>query len=76
MRNCQIKSWLIHYTAIESCILLNFYIKPQLTVKRILNFGVVSYWISTSNHNRVVRRPIGGTVVSYWISTSNHNRGR
>ena len=57
----------------SSCILLNFYIKPQPRPSPPVCLIVVSYWISTSNHNRVVRRPIGGTVVSYWISTSNHN---
>ena len=34
-----------------SCILLNFYIKPQLLVFTSTIFFVVSYWISTSNHN-------------------------
>ena len=55
------------------CILLNFYIKPQL-VAEIPEFAVVvSYWISTSNHNHRRERGFGGVVVSYWISTSNHN---
>ena len=56
-----------------SCILLNFYIKPQhrSCIRRILR--VVSYWISTSNHNVSPRHEQAGTVVSYWISTSNHN---
>ena len=34
------------------CILLNFYIKPQLAFNTQLGRVVVSYWISTSNHNR------------------------
>ena len=38
------KSW-------ESCILLNFYIKPQQACELFLRASVVSYWISTSNHN-------------------------
>ena len=33
------------------CILLNFYIKPQLSASRNCVSTVVSYWISTSNHN-------------------------
>ena len=33
------------------CILLNFYIKPQLVVLVLALDRVVSYWISTSNHN-------------------------
>ena len=37
------------------CILLNFYIKPQLSDNYIIIGGVVSYWISTSNHNHTVR---------------------
>ncbi len=34
------------------CILLKFYIKPQLHSDCCLLFVVVSYWNSTSNHNR------------------------
>ena len=37
-------------------------------------WSVVSYRNSTSNHNKVVVRPLGGRVVSYRNSTSNHNR--
>ena len=33
------------------CILLNFYIKPQPVVNGYYVIIVVSYWISTSNHN-------------------------
>ena len=33
------------------CILLNFYIKPQLSFAFPIVSIVVSYWISTSNHN-------------------------
>ena len=55
------------------CILLKFYIKPQLAMCASSLNAVVSYWNSTSNHN-----PFGGllpgfSVVSYWNSTSNHN---
>ena len=35
---------------------------------------VVSYSISTSNHNNSTALTVGGHVVSYSISTSNHNR--
>ena len=35
---------------IGCCILLNFYIKPQLNMSWSVK-KVVSYWISTSNHN-------------------------
>ena len=35
---------------------------------------VVSYWNSTSNHNREPYPDTGPSVVSYWNSTSNHNR--
>ena len=57
----------------SSCILLNFYIKPQLFTWRYMLRAVVSYWISTSNHNLRISAPLGRSVVSYWISTSNHN---
>ena len=56
-----------------SCILLKFYIKPQLNVHLILFLFVVSYWNSTSNHNRQSFYLSFGCVVSYWNSTSNHN---
>ena len=35
----------------RSCILLKFYIKPQLPVREQEYCWVVSYWNSTSNHN-------------------------
>ncbi len=56
------------------CILSFFYIKPQL-LSLIISFGsVVSYLLSTSNHNMDVVLPDGFIVVSYLSSTSNHNR--
>ena len=58
----------------DSCILLNFYIKPQLRAPLRRTPFVVSYWISTSNHNANDYLDSLKTVVSYWISTSNHNR--
>ena len=57
----------------KGCILLKFYIKPQLRLERELACCVVSYWNSTSNHNRRFVRFIKPLVVSYWNSTSNHN---
>ena len=55
------------------CILLNFYIKPQPQFVAAFNQVVVSYWISTSNHNKGGKTISLSRVVSYWISTSNHN---
>ena len=63
--------WLVGW----SCILLKFYIKPQLRVEEIWEIRVVSYWNSTSNHNSAWLSERGGCVVSYWNSTSNHNIG-
>ena len=57
----------------RSCILLNFYIKPQQQQVQCYSHAVVSYWISTSNHNLPSYWICLTTVVSYWISTSNHN---
>ena len=56
-----------------SCILLNFYIKPQHSPCSFFSYFVVSYWISTSNHNGKSANLSKHFVVSYWISTSNHN---
>ena len=55
------------------CILFHFYIKPQHCVDYPVCMLVVSYSISTSNHNFPGQRINPGTVVSYSISTSNHN---
>ena len=55
------------------CILLKFYIKPQLSLQFLPSCLVVSYWNSTSNHNKTIRHLKGCIVVSYWNSTSNHN---
>jgi len=40
------------YRHMAGCILLKFYIKPQHRFDRSFLFCVVSYWNSTSNHNR------------------------
>ena len=37
----------------KSCILFHFYIKPQQHILPNISFSVVSYSISTSNHNHV-----------------------
>ena len=55
------------------CILFHFYIKPQHWRKDMLQGIVVSYSISTSNHNVFLPNLSHGFVVSYSISTSNHN---
>ena len=55
------------------CILLKFYIKPQLISSIIAALAVVSYWNSTSNHNHSLCCYFPVVVVSYWNSTSNHN---
>ena len=58
-----------------SCILFHFYIKPQRTARHCGTIVVVSYSISTSNHNDIVVHVGMNGVVSYSISTSNHNDG-
>ena len=55
------------------CILFHFYIKPQPFPSQSAGFAVVSYSISTSNHNSVGCILCCLFVVSYSISTSNHN---
>ena len=55
------------------CILLKFYIKPQLFPVVYDPRKVVSYWNSTSNHNVGALYYFVCYVVSYWNSTSNHN---
>ena len=56
-----------------SCILFDFYIKPQLWRTEHIRIPVVSYSISTSNHNCGLVDLEADNVVSYSISTSNHN---
>ena len=55
------------------CILFHFYIKPQLFPLLYIMLMVVSYSISTSNHNYQSVPSLAKAVVSYSISTSNHN---
>ena len=58
------------------CILFHFYIKPQRDICGCLFPRVVSYSISTSNHNLGMFDLRYCNVVSYSISTSNHNLWR
>ena len=61
------------YPGSLGCILFHFYIKPQLGGRQNPSVEVVSYSISTSNHNLSDSVITGIGVVSYSISTSNHN---
>ena len=63
----------VSFCSSPSCILLHFYIKPQPCNFARLKHRVVSYYISTSNHNSVDLVRGEFLVVSYYISTSNHN---
>ena len=68
-----------------SCFLSRIYIKPQRVAVGQIKIIVVSYLVSTSNHNRCflsriyIKPQRGGLrynragVVSYLVSTSNHN---
>ena len=58
---------------VKGCILFHFYIKPQHPRYVFNGSEVVSYSISTSNHNRYGLYNEKEGVVSYSISTSNHN---
>ena len=57
----------------SSCIILLFYIKPQLNTVLTTSKGVVSFFFSTSNHNKIAERCYFFSVVSFFFSTSNHN---
>ena len=63
----------LFYINLQCCILLKFYIKPQQLGRSQSYYFVVSYWNSTSNHNRSWWDRPSPPVVSYWNSTSNHN---
>ena len=63
----------MHTHAHTRCILFHFYIKPQQSTLFVYHSGVVSYSISTSNHNGGYAVYAAILVVSYSISTSNHN---
>ena len=62
-----------HILEHTGCILFHFYIKPQHSLSLLCSKKVVSYSISTSNHNLIVLYFLPLPVVSYSISTSNHN---
>ena len=55
------------------CVISYFYIKPQPPLFFLSVCPVVSYLISTSNHNCKNALISQVNVVSYLISTSNHN---
>ena len=63
----------IQFVKTCGCILFHFYIKPQPFVFEFRDTLVVSYSISTSNHNLYNLHFSRRAVVSYSISTSNHN---
>ena len=56
-----------------SCFLFPFYIKPQHNWYANYHPSVVSYFHSTSNHNKSLSQIFDVFVVSYFHSTSNHN---
>ena len=58
---------------VPRCDLFYFYIKPQLHVLSLILLLVVTYSISTSNHNSFFVNTKLNSVVTYSISTSNHN---
>ena len=55
------------------CFLSRIYIKPQLLFCKAEKVWVVSYLVSTSNHNLNIEFIRFSHVVSYLVSTSNHN---
>ncbi len=57
----------------DCCFLSCIYIKPQHNVVLFVFKNVVSYLVSTSNHNRYGHVIVLLSVVSYLVSTSNHN---
>ena len=69
----QTTTWDVLLRCIMGCILFHFYIKPQHLHSRFDLINVVSYSISTSNHNPSRTASVSMSVVSYSISTSNHN---
>ncbi len=56
-----------------SCFLSRIYIKPQHITYHYQYYYVVSYLVSTSNHNSIKMTLKVSLVVSYLVSTSNHN---
>ena len=67
---------LVHVVGHEDCVLSSFIIKPQLWQYCRLGYVIVSYLLSSSNHNRVAIQVLCTFIVSYLLSSSNHNRRR
>ena len=63
----------VWYKIQNYCILSSFYIKPQPCLSLRLHLYIVSYRLSTSNHNCRVVGSACNLIVSYRLSTSNHN---
>ena len=61
------------YRLSVGCFLFQFYIKPQRHIGVHAVSVVVSYFNSTSNHNKYWNEIYEFLVVSYFNSTSNHN---
>ena len=57
----------------NGCLISLFYIKPQLKAPFIIQYAVVLYLYSTSNHNNNDEQRTDFGVVLYLYSTSNHN---
>ena len=55
------------------CLILLFYIKPQLQISFSAKIFIVLYFFSTSNHNSANAMPMRSSIVLYFFSTSNHN---
>ena len=66
---------LLSFILTMSCFLSRIYIKPQLRPAAYQCIFVVSYLVSTSNHNLEYFWSKVKSVVSYLVSTSNHNNG-
>ena len=62
-----------HKTRLLNCLILSFYIKPQLAGAGVSGSWIVLYCLSTSNHNRSPTYLPMPQIVLYCLSTSNHN---
>ena len=63
----------VYLSLTHRCFLSRIYIKPQPSDRYAFRRFVVSYLVSTSNHNFRLRFFRQAWVVSYLVSTSNHN---
>ena len=59
------------FTDATYCILSSFYIKPQPITRTWGILWIVSYRLSTSNHNFIPAASASYIIVSYRLSTSN-----